>query len=1335
METLIIPVNCRSQNREGPPQLGITVEAPISQQRALQQLRKQQAAKDFRHHDYQNFHMLNGNYNNNNKHNNTNNIIHNNRDEHNLQVSSKLQQIGLTICDQIQEGLQITQIQEGSVIDRNGQFKIGDIIVEVNGVNLQRPFAEAQRTLKQFVVDHTSHGPLILKVLRKSESSSSLPSTTGSQATVIERNNNLTHAPISPISTSTAPKKTSISTKVTTNSTCSISPKTSSSSRHLVDALNTRKIGTKHRITLKKSSDGGFGIKIAERDNMYGTNKPIYITAITTTGSAYRDGRLREGDMLLKINGIDLAGKSQPEVTKMLKSVGVNEAVEFVVSRQENLQEKGNHDDKENDTNKQSTQGDCDMSKSLIDLDVPDQEDSVFSETNNHQFEEKVDSILNVSTIDGPGTYVYDIPLNDTKSAGLGLYLKYPRRSTDRKDLGIWIEKVITGGAAWKDGRLQPNDQIFAINGINLIDLSNAEASETLTAAVCRGIGPEATPNTIRLNIHRRDPAVVAKILHGTNNRIEHSDILATGQEKSNSISDDNSRESYKTALDNTLRNRSTKSIIDVSGSSGSSNQNSQNDSALSPQTQASNSLKLSNSCNDRSEHNSSDKTNDTSSAISQITDFTNVPINDNVTPDKNSSNDSDNQNAITSPKTLQLEDDLQSVDHASTQSWDDDSIDASTGEERFQRDGFGRQSISEKRHAQLMAKNTGTYRRNKKQREERERQCQLEEQLARQCLDDDRRLSFHLPVKEKKLPTSYTTSEFKSIYGLHTQVEPSKNQLDEPVQTYHREVPVDVHPIEPGIETGPLSRRARDNIQGGVQYNDYSDERARIQNHGMQNMDHRQILNNQMILQQMNPCLKCGSTGPCICGMGHVNMRTQAYGINSRYDQMLKRSNSLESIQQVHQVREGLIVPRAGTVRVARNRKVNESFRVAVDRSYEGSMNDSGCRHDCSETSENRRSMIGTKIASSIANSTTSTSNDERHLINRINNGSNSTTHKKSSSLLTKFLKFGSMKKSKKKNRDGQANSKPTEAKSTSKDISSRESETRSQSSLGSNSRTHSAQSHPNLGAYNHQHNHAHHIRPDALNGQLYHHNLKQSMLHSDQHLQTNGSDVHPHRASMPMCHYQPLHNLNTQHNQIHHHAMTQAKYAHNLTNRPANLLNNHQYSHVSLHHQGQTMVPPVTHSQHLAQHQIPLDIHNHPFHYTAPRAHMVHNPLVGISNGCQPSTNQWQPPPIHAPNGLWVANSPVSENQYHHHHHANSIYGTAPQRNVATSIQHRPSVPSNVTSQPVPFIPPVNGHNSSGIMHHQHQASVLQGQAPLTATTHHLHNQQPQHIYYYDF
>lgn len=706
METLTIHVNCNLRDRTGPPQLGIHVEAPYSV--ALQM--RQQQAKDYCNHDYQNCVPASTTQS---KHNDSRNgfIIEPNHRENSTASymnQNRNKQATGTPGAYVQRGLQITKIQPDSVIDRNGHFKVGDIIVEANNINLdQHTFQQAQKILKE-IVQKSSHKPIVMRVLRKPLSSSSIPSSPGSQSTVIERNNRKTSSTSS--SNFASPSKASNNNNLN-QTTSSVS--STNSTRHIAGPLNTRKIGTIYRIDLGKSKDGGFGIKIAERDNMFGRNRPIYITAITTTGSAYKDGRLKEGDMLLEINGCDLSNKTQTDVTRMLKDVCFGQSVEFVVSRQDNILQK---DSDPSTSSPVKQENGHENNTSLIDFDVPDQDDFVFTESINDQFEKKIDSILDVATIDPPGIYTYDILINDTKSAGLGLSLKYPTLGC--KNLGIWIKKVITGGAAWRDSRLRPDDQILSINGINLMGLSNTEAAQTLTAAVCRGIGPEATSNTIRLQIQRRDPSLVAKILHGTNDKMETSDTQIVGHNKStpSSLEHNNTQDSYQTAYDNTLHSRSHSS----NDTEKSSNQNTHNDSAMSPQTQASNSY---------DELNGSDKTNDTSSAISQITDFTSVAI---TTPERDSTK-YDNLNDLTIPKSLEVE------PASSTQSCDEDSILNTGGEEKFQRHGFGRQSISEKRHAKLMAQSTDTFKRNQKIRQERERQRQLEQQFEKQSLENTR--------------------------------------------------------------------------------------------------------------------------------------------------------------------------------------------------------------------------------------------------------------------------------------------------------------------------------------------------------------------------------------------------------------------------------------------------------------------------------------------------------------------------------------------------------------------------------------------------------------------
>ncbi|XP_021343149.1 partitioning defective 3 homolog isoform X3 [Mizuhopecten yessoensis] len=75
-----------------------------------------------------------------------------------------------------------------------------------------------------------------------------------------------------------------------------------------------------------------------------------------------------------------------------------------------------------------------------------------------------------------------DIPLKESGSAGLGVSVKGKTQTTEhgQRDLGIFIKAVIHGGAASKDGRLIINDQLLEVNGDVLHGLSNTEAMETL---------------------------------------------------------------------------------------------------------------------------------------------------------------------------------------------------------------------------------------------------------------------------------------------------------------------------------------------------------------------------------------------------------------------------------------------------------------------------------------------------------------------------------------------------------------------------------------------------------------------------------------------------------------------------------------------------------------------------------------------------------------------------------------------------------------------------------------------------------------------------------------
>ena len=111
----------------------------------------------------------------------------------------------------------------------------------------------------------------------------------------------------------------------------------------------------------------------------------------------------------------------------------------------------------------------------------------------------------------------FDIALNDTGSAGLGLSVKGKttknsgnnnNNNTNNEvpvtDLGIFVKTVITGGAASKDGRLRANDQLVEVNGLPLFDKSNDEAMAVLREAMLTEWAPR--PGYIQLTVSRRRP-------------------------------------------------------------------------------------------------------------------------------------------------------------------------------------------------------------------------------------------------------------------------------------------------------------------------------------------------------------------------------------------------------------------------------------------------------------------------------------------------------------------------------------------------------------------------------------------------------------------------------------------------------------------------------------------------------------------------------------------------------------------------------------------------------------------------------------------------------------
>ncbi|XP_034740639.1 partitioning defective 3 homolog B-like isoform X3 [Etheostoma cragini] len=204
----------------------------------------------------------------------------------------------------------------------------------------------------------------------------------------------------------------------------------------LSSLVTSKSVGRRLRIDLKKGTEG-LGFTVVTRDASVHGLGPILVKNILARGAAVKDGRLQSGDRILEVNGVDITGVGQEELVCMLRSTRQGESVCLVVLRQEDI---------------------C----------LP------------REMKDEISRVTGFVLENGKEQLMFEVPLNDTGSAGLGISLKGNKSRETGEDLGIFIKSIIHGGAAYKDGRLCVNDQMVAVNGESLLGRSNHVAMETL---------------------------------------------------------------------------------------------------------------------------------------------------------------------------------------------------------------------------------------------------------------------------------------------------------------------------------------------------------------------------------------------------------------------------------------------------------------------------------------------------------------------------------------------------------------------------------------------------------------------------------------------------------------------------------------------------------------------------------------------------------------------------------------------------------------------------------------------------------------------------------------
>ncbi|XP_055668162.1 partitioning defective 3 homolog B isoform X4 [Falco peregrinus] len=312
-------------------------------------------------------------------------------------------------------GLFIRGIEENSRSRRDGLFHENECIVKINHVDLtDKTFAQAQDIFRQAMKFQS----VILEVLppcnrEQYEKSAIAP------LCFLDNEEGVPKIKIPPpVHPKPALKTINLSgastlesgVQATLQQTKSpnltrLGRKSSSPSLSPLLGFGNKKNAKKIKIDLKKGPEG-LGFTVVTRDSSVHGPGPIFVKNILPKGAAVKDGRLQSGDRILEVNGRDFTGRTQEELVAVLRSTKQGETVCLIVARQE---------------------------EAFLPRELKGEPNC---------------SILSPETTE---QLTFEIPLNDSGSAGLGVSLKGNKSRETGADLGIFIKSVIHGGAAFKE--------------------------------------------------------------------------------------------------------------------------------------------------------------------------------------------------------------------------------------------------------------------------------------------------------------------------------------------------------------------------------------------------------------------------------------------------------------------------------------------------------------------------------------------------------------------------------------------------------------------------------------------------------------------------------------------------------------------------------------------------------------------------------------------------------------------------------------------------------------------------------------------------------------------
>ncbi|NWZ51421.1 LNX2 protein, partial [Haliaeetus albicilla] len=197
-------------------------------------------------------------------------------------------------------------------------------------------------------------------------------------------------------------------------------------------------------ITVKKEPHESLGMTVAGGRGSKSGELPIFVTSVQPHGCLARDGRIKRGDVLLNINGIDLTNLSHSEAVAMLKASAASSVVALKALEVQIVEEQSQANEEQLSTISEN-EYDASWSPSWVMwLGLPSCLHSCH------------DVVLRRSNLG---------------SWGFSIVGGYEENHTNQP---FFIKTIVLGTPAYFDGRLKCGDMIVAVNGLSTVGMSHS---------------------------------------------------------------------------------------------------------------------------------------------------------------------------------------------------------------------------------------------------------------------------------------------------------------------------------------------------------------------------------------------------------------------------------------------------------------------------------------------------------------------------------------------------------------------------------------------------------------------------------------------------------------------------------------------------------------------------------------------------------------------------------------------------------------------------------------------------------------------------------------------